>query len=676
MIESRQMPPTAKELESLEILRGIMGDEMNADVALSLLRRNDGNMDKTASALLEGDTGDTVDPSIYADLPNLEPLDAPMQGPRTPPPSRPEKAVIDLTKDDDDKELARALQASLEDQGSTAFGPSNRAPDPNWAMVSSNVEANVPSGMSQDDQAMSRAIEASLSYNVTEDTFEELSLEDKVRKGDTPVALRPTASGLVYAALLIHALGFVPQFRRTLAEWAPLPAEGTTEIWPPDSGPGRQAWTLLELMVNMDLALLAELNADDGLRDLAAEPWNSPAERLGDVTSRFYEKIVYAIQNVLQYNNVYNPERQPRRLMMLSHGYHDAPADDPNTDNLCFVKVAVGPGPELNDLVSALAAEFAPPVTGKLKGVAKRHVIFEPSDIVAFQLVRDSAPPTYDAALGRRTERATFKYSSSIYLDQFMRESYELASAKRAEQRGLLEEVRELEERKRNLLRYNDKDVLADLQSCLYYYENIAESNGDAKRDQDIQANKKKLANIIEKIQEEAKVIDATIESKRTEAQSKLDCPELQKYRYDLRAVLVHDGLYGRSHLYSYVKHKGQWWKTLDYHVTKVSEETALTDPAGLHLAAGPYFLVYSRAVSEEEENARTEWPENLKNSVKHNNRLFLAEIPEDVAALIVDPNSPPTSPPYNLLTPSELTIESDIVEPPESRGELMDTTD
>lgn len=39
--------------------------------------------------------------------------------------------------------------------------------------------------MSQDDQAMSRAIEASLSYNMTEDTFEELPLEEKLRKGDT-----------------------------------------------------------------------------------------------------------------------------------------------------------------------------------------------------------------------------------------------------------------------------------------------------------------------------------------------------------------------------------------------------------------------------------------------------------------------------------------------------------
>ena len=47
--------------------------------------------------------------------------------------------------------------------------------------------------------------------------------------------------------------------------------------------------------------------------------------------------------------------------------------------------------------------------------------------------------------------------------------------------------------------------MLADLQSCLYYYENVAESNGDAQREQDIKANRKKLAGIIARIQEEAK---------------------------------------------------------------------------------------------------------------------------------------------------------------------------
>ena len=58
--------------------------------------------------------------------------------------SRPEDNVIDLTGDDD-SELAKAMAASLQDNqegASTTFGPSNRAPDPNWAMVSSNVNVS------------------------------------------------------------------------------------------------------------------------------------------------------------------------------------------------------------------------------------------------------------------------------------------------------------------------------------------------------------------------------------------------------------------------------------------------------------------------------------------------------------------------------------------------------
>ncbi len=85
MVENRPTPATPLELAELDILRGMMGGAMDTDLALALLRRHGGNMDKTASALLEGDTADAVDPSLYADLPHLEPLDTPMAGPRTPP---------------------------------------------------------------------------------------------------------------------------------------------------------------------------------------------------------------------------------------------------------------------------------------------------------------------------------------------------------------------------------------------------------------------------------------------------------------------------------------------------------------------------------------------------------------------------------------------------------------
>lgn len=53
--------------------------------------------------------------------------------------SKPERGspAIDLTGDTED-DLSRALAASLEDQG-PVFRPSDRAPDPAWAMVPSNV---------------------------------------------------------------------------------------------------------------------------------------------------------------------------------------------------------------------------------------------------------------------------------------------------------------------------------------------------------------------------------------------------------------------------------------------------------------------------------------------------------------------------------------------------------
>ena len=41
--------------------------------------------------------------------------------------------------------------------------------------------------------------------------------------------------------------------------------------------------------------------------------------------------------------------------------------------------------------------------------------------------------------------------------------------------------------------------------------------------------------------------------------------------QYDLRAVLVHDGLFGRNHIYSFVEHAGKWWKTQDGVVVEVS---------------------------------------------------------------------------------------------------------
>lgn len=47
-------------------------------------------------------------------------------------------------------------------------------------------------GMSQDDQSLSRAIEASLAHSYDNDVFEELPLEERVRKGGRSVIVLNT----------------------------------------------------------------------------------------------------------------------------------------------------------------------------------------------------------------------------------------------------------------------------------------------------------------------------------------------------------------------------------------------------------------------------------------------------------------------------------------------------
>ena len=82
--------------------------------------------------------------------------------------------------------------------------------------------------------------------------------------------------------------------------------------------------------------------------------------------------------------------------------------------------------------------------------------------------------------------------------------------------------------------------------------------------------------------------IDRRITSLIEESDHLFDIKELQNHKvrtltclqvrlfmylnqYDLRAVLMHNGLYGRKNIYCYVKDRGAWWKTVDSTVTEVS---------------------------------------------------------------------------------------------------------
>jgi hypothetical protein len=134
----------AKESNNIELLITLMDGSVDHEVARRVLRKFDGDVEKAASAMIEGDRGEDTQSSLWSSHSQME-INQPR--PLPPPAIRPNSPInIDLTGDDDhNDELSRALKASLEtaSQEGPMFGPSKRPADANWAMVPSNVGQSV-----------------------------------------------------------------------------------------------------------------------------------------------------------------------------------------------------------------------------------------------------------------------------------------------------------------------------------------------------------------------------------------------------------------------------------------------------------------------------------------------------------------------------------------------------
>ena len=120
------------------------------------------------------------------------------------------------------------------------------------------------------------------------------------------------------------------------------------------------------------------------------------------------------------------------------------------------MKVDVRGTEDANDLVACLSSELG--LTGAHIPIpaTKQHVIFEPSEVVAFQLVREHMLPTYDAAAGAkgRTERTTFRYPPHVYLDQFLAKNLARGNELREKQRNMNTEIEQLTARRLALTRH------------------------------------------------------------------------------------------------------------------------------------------------------------------------------------------------------------------------------
>ncbi|KIJ59889.1 hypothetical protein HYDPIDRAFT_99805 [Hydnomerulius pinastri MD-312] len=630
------LPDEQKEGESVEMLMGVMGDDFDRDVARRVLRKYDGDVEKAASALLEGERGEEVQAPV-SDWRSNSQMDISQPQP-LPPTVRTNTPVIDLTRDDD-ADLRRAMQESIntiqpQPEG-PQFGPSNRPPDANWAMVPSHQNEN------QSDanylQNLERAIEASLEHNNNNDSdaLEPFPMEKILRRDGCPVVLRPLMHTMVYAATILQGLFYVPQVRERMASWRPPVPPGVVEVHPPTSGSDYTLWALSEIFTYMDLALLCELNVDKNLPAFNIEPWTSLAQPPGEVSRSSYEffaKLSSTLEKsfVDQFVHSGQPVPKPRLLHFQYGSSIGEPGELLQSTSIVPIDVSgSSSGGDANDLIGRLSAQLSKPQSDP----GKQSVIFEPSEVIAFELSRSStAYLSSTSTNGDKAERKPFVYPKSIYLDQFLRENVALAEGKRRQQKEMNEETQRLVLHKKSLTHFNGKDTLKDLQSTIYYYEHVADAKGDPERASAIQATATKLKSILDSIEQEIKTTDEKINALLTEGATLLDCDELQQVRYDLRVVFMHDGLYGRKHLYSYVHDKSSWWKIADLVIEQVTEDVVLNDHTGLHLGAGPYMLFYSRALQEDADlTSSLPWPQVIKDEVKCGNDEFLSQLPPEL---------------------------------------------
>jgi hypothetical protein len=145
-------------------------------------------------------------------------------------------------------------------------------------------------------------------------------------------------------------------------------------------------------------------------------------------------------------------------LFHFRYGPADAQPDNSSFDQrqyMAIVKVDIHNDDQSADLVSALSTRMA-----HSEIPSRQLVIFEPSDVVTFQLVRHDMLPSYSRTPS--LPRQPFRYPKHIYLDQYMKENVEISSAKWRQQKEIAEKIQNLTLRENALKKHQ-----VDIHSCI-----------------------------------------------------------------------------------------------------------------------------------------------------------------------------------------------------------------
>ncbi|KIM34465.1 hypothetical protein M408DRAFT_325862 [Serendipita vermifera MAFF 305830] len=525
---------------------------------------------------------------------------------------------IDVTK--------ASPQSSTVGLAGSSFVDHPEAEKANWALVPTSQAAPVvygphpnPAGPyvqaqgGQDDD-LSAAISASLQTSMLDASssaaFEELSLAQRIRLNpDIPVSLRSRNPHMMHVALLTHALYHVPQVRQAFKGIVPGPLTASKEIacfW--------KVMARLEMGTQSDVVLDEFLPKDVRYQ---LDENNSSLKEAKESTETLYTQFAQVTLSLpapffpgLFYSKIWYPPAFGSGPSLWSSDTTSYSVETNTRADLPVIPITANVNSSDNSLLTYL------------HDLTWTRKLEQAGEVLVFSVTHEDGPVSSSStkventgigssATGKSSsagpkattgpaQKHLLKFPAQLYVDPFLLETREITTVQRGTRSAMESGIRLSETRLSGLGGGSNTTPLKNLRASIKYFEELALDDGDEQRKQRKNLSLEMLKQTLLKIEAEIERLKEDIKSTRESMMHVYDVTGLQKHPYTLRAVLMWDGVFGRTHHYSYVKaQNGKWYKSVESTVTEVEESAVLSDPTGLHMGAGPFMLLYSKDVPE-----------------------------------------------------------------------------
>lgn len=147
--------------------------------------------------------------------------------------------------------------------------------------------------------------------------------------------------------------------------------------------------------------------------------------------------------------------RRPRLFQFLHGQTSKNVIHVPNEAEVVSVTIGGNRLGDSNDLMTCLSTQLSPP-PGQPE---LQQCIFEPSDVVAFELTGSSVPSSAWSFGSKAAEAKIFKFPKHLYMDQFLQVNAVITSTKRVQQREISDEVEKLILKRKSLTSFNVSSI-------------------------------------------------------------------------------------------------------------------------------------------------------------------------------------------------------------------------